>query len=161
MLRATDCIVRIGAWVAVAALAAMMLHLGIDILLRTLFARPLGGTVEIVAEIYMPLVVFGALASVQARGEEIRVDLIDKALPPGGLAWLDRAAQVLMAVTAAALAWYTGGQAAHAIRIGTRIELEGIVLPSWPGHVMVAAGFALLALAALARAFGGARGDTD
>lgn len=151
MLRATDWIIRLGAWVAVAALAVMMLHLGVDILLRTLFARPLGGTVEIVAKIYMPLVVFGALASVQMRGEEIRVDLIDKALPSAVLAWLERIGQILMAAVAAALAWYTGSQALHAIRIGTRIELEGIVLPSWPGHVMVAAGFALLALAALAR----------
>jgi len=161
MLRATDGIVRLGAWVAVAALAAMMLHLGIDILLRSLFGRPLGGTVEIVAEIYMPLVVFGALASVQSRGEEIRVDLIEKALPAAGLVWLDRIGQLIMGAAAAALAWYTGAHAVHAVRIGTRIELEGIVLPSWPGHVMVAVGFALLALAALARIFEGVRRGAD
>jgi len=157
MQRATDWFVRIGAWVAQAALAAMMLHLGADILLRTLFDHPLGGTVEIVAEIYMPLVVFGALATVQRRGEEIRVDLVEKALSAAGVVWLDRAGQVVMAAAAGALAWYTGIQAADAIRIGTRIELEGIALPSWPGHTMVAVGFALLSLAALARAFGGVR----
>lgn len=154
MLRATDWIVRVGEWIAVAALAAMMLHLGADIFLRTAFDRPLGGTVEIVAEIYMPLVVFGALASVQLRGEEIRVDLIEKALAPAGRRLLDGVGQLAMAAAALALSWYTGSQAAHAMRIGTRIELEGMVLPSWPGHVMVAVGFVLLAIAALARTFG-------
>lgn len=151
MLRASEWIIRIGEWVAVAALAAMMLHLGTDILLRTLFDHPLGGTVEIVAQIYMPLVVFGALAAVQLRGEEIRVDLIEKILSPDLKRRFDQLSQLVMVAAAVALAWHTGNQAAHAIRIGKRIELEGIVLPAWPGHVMVAVGFVLLALAALVR----------
>ncbi|MEW5421444.1 TRAP transporter small permease [Amorphus sp. 3PC139-8] len=157
MLRASDWIIRLGEGVAMAALAAMMLHLGADIVLRTAFGHPLGGTVEIVAEIYMPLVVFGALAAVQLRGEEIRVDLIDKALTPAMRRRFDQLSQLVMAAAAVALAWYTGGQAVHAIKIGKRIELEGLVLPSWPGHIMVAVGFALLAVAALARAFRVAR----
>ena len=147
-------------WLAVASLAAMMLHLCADILLRTLAGKPLDGTLEIVAELYMPFVVFAALAATHLKGEEIRVDLVASVLAPRVTDWIDRAGQLLMAVSAAAMAWLTGSHAVHAFRIGERIEAGSVVLAVWPGKAMVTAGFALLAFAALVRLFGKADDGT-
>ena len=147
-------------WLAVAALTAMMLHLGTEILLRNVAGRSLDGTLEIVAELYMPFVVFAALAATHLRGEEIRVDLVAHFLTQPTMRWLDRAGQLLMVVSAAAMAWLTSKHAVHAIRIGDRIEAGAAVIPAWPGKAMVTAGFAFLALAALVRLFGRADDDT-
>lgn len=147
-------------WLAMAALAAMILHLGFDIVLRNFAGRPLDGTLEIVAELYLPFVAFGALAATHLRREEIRVDLIAQFIAPGATRALDLIAQAATVLCAAAMAWLTCGHALHDIDIGTRIEAGTVVIPAWPGRVIVALGFALLALAALARLLQEADDDT-
>ncbi|MBO6638751.1 MAG: TRAP transporter small permease subunit [Roseitalea sp.] len=142
-------------WLAMLALAAMMAHLCADIAMRNLVGRPLDGTLEVVAELYMPFVAFGALAATHLRGEEIRVDLIAYLVPAASLPWVGRAGQVLMVASAGAMAWLTGGHAVRAFEIGERIEAGGVVIAAWPGKVMVVVGFTLLALAALMRLFEG------
>ncbi|WP_306051252.1 TRAP transporter small permease [Oceaniradius stylonematis] len=136
---------------AMLALVAMMVHLCADIAMRNLAGRSLDGTLEVVAELYMPFVAFGALAATHFRGEEIRVDLIAYLLPAPLMPWVGRAGQLLMVGCAGAMAWLTGGHAMRAIEIGERIEAGTIVIAAWPGKAMVTIGFALLALAALIR----------
>ncbi|MEO4043487.1 TRAP transporter small permease [Hoeflea sp. CAU 1731] len=143
-----------GQWLAVAALVAMMVHLGADILLRNIAARPLDGTLEVVAGLYMPFVVFAALSATHLNREEIRVDLVGNFLPQTAVMLLDRAAQLLMAICAAALAWLTASHAMRAFDIGQRIEAGSLVIPLWPGKAIVTTGFVLLAVAALVRLFG-------
>ena len=138
-------------WLAVAALAAMMVNLGADILLRNLAGRPLDGTLEIVAEVYMPFVVFAALAATHLKSEEIRVDLIAGFLSPGVMRWIDRMGQLLMIASALAMAWLTGKHAVHAFEIGEHIEAGAVLIAGWPGKAIVTLGFALLAIAALVR----------
>jgi len=154
---------RIGEWstravqgLATLALVAMMAHLCADIAMRNLAGRSLDGTLEVVAELYMPFVAFGALAATHLRGEEIRVDLIAWVLPTTLMPWVGRAGQLLMVGCAGAMAWLTGGHAVRAFEIGERIEAGTIVIAAWPGKVIVAVGFALLATAALIRLFEGA-----
>lgn len=132
----------------------MILHLSVDIVLRNVFGMPLAGTLEIVAELYMPFVVFAALASVHMRGEEIRVDLFANLLPERLTHWIDGMAQLAMAGCAGAMAWLTAMHAVRAYRIGERIEAGAMVVAVWPGKAMVSVGFLLLVLAALARLFG-------
>lgn len=133
-------------------LGMMVLHIALDVALQALFDLPLRGTSEIVSEIYMPFVVFGALAAVQKRREEIRVDLISMILPPALDRFLDRLVQVLVVVAALWLAWHTGEQALRAIQIQERIELGAFAIISWPGKLILPIGFALLGAAAFARA---------
>lgn len=134
------------------ALGLMVAHIALDVTLQALIDLPLRGTSEIVSEIYMPFVMFGALAAVQRRREEIRVDLISMILPPRVDALLDRLVQILVIITALWLAWYTGEQALRAIQIQERIELGTFDLISWPGKLILPIGFALLSAAAFARA---------
>lgn len=158
---------RTGEWttravqgLAMIALVAMMAHLCADIAMRNLAGRSLDGTLEVVAELYMPFVAFGALAATHLRREEIRVDLIAYLLPAALMPWVERAGQLLMVACAGAMAWLTGRHAVRAFEIGERIEAGSIVIAAWPGKVVVAVGFALLAMAALVRLFDGADNGT-
>lgn len=153
-MRALRSVLYLFQGLGVMALIAMMLHLGLDILLRNLAHKPLDGTLQIVAELYMPFVVFCALGATQLNGEEIRVDLIENFVPQAVKRRIDQAGQLLMAVSACAIAWLTGEHAVHAVQIGERIEAGSLVIAAWPGKVVVALGFALLALAAVVRLFG-------
>ncbi len=148
----SDRILAAGELVAGAALALMVAHIGADVAMQALFDRPLRGTSEIVSELYMPFIVFCALAVVQRRKEEIRVDIICMVLPASVAALLDRAVQIVVTATAFWLAWYTGEQAIDAFRINERIELATTAIPSWPGKAILPAGFVLLGLAAIDRA---------
>jgi TRAP-type C4-dicarboxylate transport system permease small subunit len=134
------------------ALALMVCHIGLDVALQAFAGSPLRGTNEIVSQIYMPFVVFGALATVQRRGEEIRVDLIETIVPRAVSRALDRFAQLLVIVAALFLAWHTGHEALRAIALGERIELGTTAAISWPGKLILPVGFVLLALAAFLRA---------
>ncbi|WP_323020690.1 TRAP transporter small permease [Pararhodobacter sp.] len=152
-----DGLIRAADGVAILALTAMILQVGATILLRELAGIGISGAAEMVAKLYMPLIVFGALAGHYHAGAEIRVDLIAHWLPPGALRLLDRLIELVLALTAGALAWKTAGLAARALRIGERIEIGSLAIPGWPGKMAVTAGFALLALAALIRLFRGGR----
>lgn len=141
-----------GEWLAGAALGLMVAHIGLDVVMQILFDRPLRGTSEIVSELYMPFIVFCALAVVQRRKEEIRVDLIRMVLPSSVDNALDRLVQLLVAAVSFWLAWHTGDLAFDAFRIAERIELTTIAIPSWPGKAILPVGFGLLGIAAINRA---------
>lgn len=151
MRRLADAVLRLGEGLGVAILAAMMLHLIVSIALRNLLGVSLSGVTEIVADLYMPLLVFAALGMSYRRGEEIRVDLLAARLPAAAVLWQERLCQLAVIACCLAMAWYTGGLAQKAIALGERIEFGGHALVSWPAKLMVAAGFAMMAMAALLR----------
>lgn len=153
MRRLAEALLRLGEGLSVVILVAMVLHLILSILLRNLFGIALPGVTEIVADLYMPILVFAALGVSYRRGEEIRVDLLAGWLPPAAALWQDRMCQLAVIACCLAMAWYTGELAQRAITIGERIEFGALVLASWPAKVMVSAGFAMMGLAALLRIF--------
>jgi len=149
-MRIVDSIARTAEVLAGTALVLLMVHVTVDVA-SAAANRPLRGTTEVAAGIYMPAIVFGALAMVQRRGEEIRVDILAMLLPHRLAAVLSRVAQIVVAGAALWLGWYTGLQAQTAWRIGEFIDMGGLRLPVWPGKAMLPLGLAALALAALAR----------
>ncbi len=149
MTRVTETIAQVGQALAGLCVALLTLHVFADVIGLWL-GLPLRGTPQIAAELYMPGIVFGALAMVQHRCEEIRVDLIGMTSPRLAAA-LDRAAQVLVAGAALWLAWHTGLQAQRAWAIGAAIEVGLTRIPVWPGKAALPLGLVFLAWAALAR----------
>ncbi len=65
-------------------LAAMMLHITADVLLRATLNASIIGTLETVSYYHMVLAVFLPLAYVERRNENIRVDLFAQMLPRRG-----------------------------------------------------------------------------
>jgi len=149
-MRIVEGIARIAEALAGAALVLLMVHVTADVVSAAI-GRPLRGTTEVAAELYMPAIVFGALAMVQRRGEEIRVDILALLLNDRVAAFLDRAAQLVVTGAALWLAWHTGLHAQRAWRIGEFIDLGALRLPVWPGKAMLPLGLGALALAAFAR----------
>ena len=150
-MRLVERIARLGHVIAALAMALLTVHVAADVVGQAL-GRPLRGTTEIAAELYMPAIVFGALAMVQHRHDEIRVDLITLALPDWASAALDRFAQLLVAAVALWLSWQTGQHAVRAIRIGEAIEIGLTAVPVWPGKAVLPLGLTALAIVSLARA---------
>ena len=98
---------RVEGWLALAPaviLFAMMAITFANVFLRYLFRMPLSGALEILSYL-MGLLVFLSLPLVTARGEHVRVSLLDSSLP----GWLRRVRGVVfnlvLAGACAALGW--------------------------------------------------------
>lgn len=131
------------------AVALMALHVVLDVAARNLAGLPLSGTTEFVAGWYMVAIVFCTLGSVHARGDHIRVDMIDMIAGPrlDGLLTVF-ASLVFLAVAVAMTSWGIDDAMGATLR-GERVEFNGWALPVWPGRWLVPLGFALTGLVAL------------
>ncbi|MEM6463831.1 MAG: TRAP transporter small permease [Pseudomonadota bacterium] len=135
------------------AIVLMMLHIGLDLVLRVIIGTAPEGMPETVARIYMVMAVFLPLALAQSTGRQIEVAFFSERLPPGL-----RHAQAIFAafVTAAVaglLAYLSFGVAVEATLRWESVELLKASLPIWPSRWAVVAGFGALAFCALLKPF--------
>ena len=156
--RAAD---RLAQWLALVGalgIAAMLLHVGADVLTRNLLGRPIPATNEIVSSYYMVLIAFLPLAWVERRRGMVTVDLIDALLTPT----TRRLSDVFVALLATALylviAWVGWQSAVSRWQIGAFIDVLGHRLPVWPTYFLPPAGFLLAAMVTLQRAVQTIRG---
>lgn len=137
-------------WAAVLSLALMMIHVGVDVIMKYVMNSPVPGTAEVVAYYYMVAAVFLPLPLVELGNKSISVDLFWNFFP----GWLQRA--TLFIAYAAQLAFFvilaiqTGNDAADA---WAKNELvEGIMpLLVWPGRFFLPVAFWLASLVSLLR----------
>lgn len=104
------------AWVASVFLAAMMLLTVADVLGRSLFARPIHGTYELV-ELLLTCTFFFALPAVFLRDGHVLVDVIDS-WRPRAVPWLKRIALVVTAVMLGIITWRCALFAKNALEFG-------------------------------------------
>jgi TRAP-type C4-dicarboxylate transport system permease small subunit len=95
--------VKLCGWLASAFLAAMMLLTVADVVMRTVFNRPLRGTYDLV-ELFLCATFFIALPAVFMRDEHIVVDSIDRYVPRA-VPWLKRIAGVITVTMLALMVW--------------------------------------------------------
>jgi TRAP-type C4-dicarboxylate transport system permease small subunit len=95
--------VKLCGGLASAFLAAMMLLTVADVVLRTVFNRPLRGTYDLV-ELFLCATFFIALPAVFMRDEHIVVDSIDRYVPRA-VPWLKRIAGVITVIMLALMVW--------------------------------------------------------
>lgn len=131
------------------AVALMALHVVLDVVARNLAGLPLSGTTEFVAGWYMVAIVFCTLGSVHARGDHIRVDLIDMIAGPRLDGLLTVFTSLIFLAVAVAMALWGIDDALDATLRGERVEFTAWALPVWPGRWLVPLGFALTGLVAL------------
>ncbi len=103
-------------WVAAAFLAAMMLLTVADVLGRTLFARPIHGTYELI-ELALTCTFFFALPAVFLRDGHVLVDVVDGWLPRA-VPWLKRFGLVVAAVMLGIITWRCALFAKNALEFG-------------------------------------------
>jgi TRAP-type C4-dicarboxylate transport system permease small subunit len=132
---------------ALALLAAIALNFA-NVIGRYVFGRTLTGADEMQTYAMVWIAFLGA-GVVAWRGEHLRMDILARRLPSGiqiGLRWLEGALVVLLGGFAL---WQSVRYVESMLRLGANSPMAQI--PMWLPHGGVAAGLALLILAALWR----------
>jgi len=147
--------VRLGEVAAAAALFVMMAVTVIDVIGRYVFRMPLPASFEL-TEYLMGLLVFIAAPLAAQRGENIRITLFDRFLPPAVLRAREVAFGVLAAAVILGIAWRVAVLAGQMRGYGD--STQTLRIPLAPLGYFIAASLALTALIFLSRALRSARG---
>lgn len=134
------------------AITLMMLHVGIDILSKVLFNRPVVATLEIVAWYYMPATVFLPVAYIQVHKKHLLVELFTRGLSPRRLAMLEGIVAVLTFVYVAILAYLTFEHAVETTASGEVQDATFFDLPVWPARWLLPVAFGTMAAVLLVQA---------
>ncbi|WEX09664.1 TRAP transporter small permease [Chelativorans sp. AA-79] len=126
--------------IAFLSVALMMVQVTADVLSKYLFNRPIPLTLEAVASFYMVALIFLPLGLVTRDRGHVGVDLFTRNLPPRGRAALDAFGDLLGAVYAALLLWFTAAEALHQTRIGETWETAFGYVEIWPARWLVPLG---------------------
>jgi len=129
------------------AVLAMMLHVVVDILSKSLFRYPIPGTLEVVANYYMVAVAFLPVAYVQLRREHLVVEVFTMGLSPRGIAFVDGIVGILGTMYLGLLTYLVFGNAVDATRIRSYVDITLFDLSTWPARWILPASF--LAMAAV------------
>lgn len=156
--RAADRVSQGLALLGAVGVVALLLHVGIDVVTRNLFGRPIPATNEIVSRYYMVLIAFLPLAWVERGRAMISVEVLDAVMSRPFRRISDSLVAALAAVIYAAIAWVTWADAVKNWRIGSFVDVLGREVPVWPTYFLPPAGFLLAAAVTALRAVQVARG---
>lgn len=135
--------------IAGVAATLMMLHILIGVILRVVFGVSLLGTIAIVSDFYMVVLVFLGVFTVSMQQGQIQVDVLAEQLPPTLRRITDTIAEL---ITFAFLTTFAIGLASSAIQktmIHERVDAVFTYLTVWPLRWVAMAGLALAALVSL------------
>lgn len=156
--RAADRVAQALALVGAVGIAAMLVHISVDVVTRNLLGRPIPATNEIVAGYYMVLIAFLPLAWVERNRGMVTVDLLETVMSPRAR----RASDLFVALLATALylviAWVGWQAAMSRWSIGAFVDVLGYRVPIWPTYFLPPVGFLLAAMVTLLRAVQTVRG---
>lgn len=151
ILRFTDRIAQFLALLAAVGVLAMMLHVGADVIWRTLSGRPLPATVEIVSRYYMVIIAFLPVALVERQNAMISVELIDAAMGPTARRLSNIAVALLALAIYAVMVRTTWTTAMQNFHTGTFVVALNSKIQVWPTYFIPPVGFALAGFVVLVR----------
>lgn len=147
LFRLAEGLCRALSLVGAAAVVAMMLHISLDVTLRTLFRISMNTAPEIVARYYMTAIAFLPLGLLHLRGQMVSVELLDFITPPRVQRVQSGLIAALGAAVYAALAWEAWEKALSEARTGTLVEIGTYKMAVWHSFFLPAAGFTVAVLA--------------
>ena len=121
----------------------MMAHVVYNALSRTFANAPVANTLEMVENIYLPIVALLGFVAAQHRGQHVAAELVFQAIPSVTRRVVLACVMVLCAALTGAFAWFGVGEALHRFDIGQTAGLSDI--PSWWVYFLVPAAFGALA----------------
>lgn len=136
---------RLLLWVAGLCLVLMMAQVIADVIGRLVFSHPLPSTIDIVAEWWMPALIFLPMVAVALRGENIAVDIVYDRLPPRGKAVSDVIACLAFALFLVFVSWGAFEQGLRAYAKGEFV-MGMIPVITWPVRFFLPVAGALTAL---------------
>lgn len=149
--RAADRVSQGLALVGAVGIAAMLVHISVDVLSRNLFGRPIPATNEIVAGYYMVLIAFLPLAWVERNRGMVSVDLLEAAMSPRARLASDLFVALLATALYLVIAWVGWRAAMSRWHIGAFVDVLGYRLPIWPTYFLPPVGFFLAGMMTLLR----------
>lgn len=147
--------------VAGIATILMVLHILLDVVMRTFMHRPLPGTLEIATHYYLVPITFLCLAYVELRGEHIVVEAFTHFLPTRTQRLLDSVVRVVCLATLGLFIWRTTLSAIARTRTGEYVEAVYFNLPIWPIRWVLPLSLAAFALAMFVRLLDGGQKLVD
>ena len=145
--RVIDAVSKALAILSSMAVLAQLLTVVVDVALRAIANRPIGGVVELSAYWYMVMMTYFALAFASNRGGHIDVTLVFDKLPPPGQRFSRIVASLLtLSFLLAVGAW---GWSSGLDSMAVRESAPGSALPIWPTKFAVPIGSAAMALVVL------------
>ncbi|MCR2764353.1 TRAP transporter small permease [Microbacterium sp. zg.B48] len=142
-VRAVDALTRGAAGVAAVATVLMGLHIVADVIGRAVFNHPLPATLEIVSFMWMPTIVYLAVAYAQLKNEHLRVTLSVERLHGRSRRIADVVGFGIGGLVIGMMTAYAWMSAARSVAI---LEMRPAVIyvPLWPFRVVVVIGLLLL-----------------
>ncbi|ERS11359.1 TRAP transporter small permease [Alloalcanivorax xenomutans] len=128
------------------AIALMMVHISLDVLLRYLFSTPIPGTITYVSNYYMIVAAFLPLAYAEKLGAHISVEVVTERLPQRIQFHLAHWLILLSAIILGFMAVKTWLEAVTRYEMGAALVEGGTSIIIWPGYFVLPIGLGLMVL---------------
>lgn len=129
----------------------MMLHVTADVAGRYLFNKPVPGTIVVVANYYMIILVFIALGVAEEKKAHISVELLTDLMPPRVQTGFSVFASALTVIVISILMIGGWSEAMKKTRSGTTMEQGSSMIEVWQSYWLIPIGAALMGMIALYR----------
>lgn len=151
LLRLSDRLTMMLALLGTLGIVAMMLHVTLDVLLRSTMDVSMPATLELVTRYYMVLLALLPLGWVERQGQMISVELFTDMLSTRGRRWNDALVTVLSIGIYVVFAIATWEKAVEQYDIGAYVMSLDTRIPVWPSYFVLPVSFALAAYVCLMR----------
>lgn len=133
---------RLGLFVGIGVIALMVLHITAEVIARSVFGKPLIGTIEVASYFYMVAAAFVPLGYAQDRHDHIEAEVFE-GLVPKALRKFTRILGMLLSIVASGLLLYaTVNVALRQTRFGEAVMTLMGELPIWPARWLLPLGLA-------------------
>lgn len=148
MRRLTDIL----GWISVCLVVLLILHVSIDVILRSLFKTSLIGTIEFVSLFYMVGLTFLPLALAERYDTHIIVEVLTELLPKNVVHWLIVMATVIIVVVCGMMCVRSWQEAWSQFQRGSTVLIAGSGnLVSWPSYFALPLGLGVATLTSLCK----------
>ncbi len=129
----------------------MVVHITLDVILRSTLSVSIPATVELVTRYYLIAMALLPLGWVEWRREMIAVEALEGLMGPRLVRLSDVLVALLSAGIYAVLAVATWGKAMEQYAIGSYVMSLNVSIPVWPTYFVLPLAFALATLVSVAR----------
>ena len=143
--RLTDRIVMTLALLGTLGIIAIVLHISLDIVMRTTIRVSMPATLELVTRYYMILLALMPLGWVEWKNRMISVEVVTDLFGAVFKRWLDIAIALFSLVLYLLFTWATWDKAIDQYNIGAYVTTLNQRLPVWPTYFVLPLSFGLAA----------------
>ena len=149
--RGLSALAKVSSLIGTACVILMMLHVTADVIGRYFFNAPLPGTIVVVANYYLVVMVFIAIGVAEEKRAHISVEFVTDLMPPriqSGFSVFSSALTVVV-ISVLMIAGYT--EAMKKTNIGATMEQGSQMIEVWQSYWAIPVGAGLMALIAAYR----------